>query len=149
METTNKTAIVTHEVTSLVGAYEGSYQDALGHEGKIRFILDQDEVKASGNLELIIDSDDEAHVFRSVDGVLPAIDNVNKKYVTQFNTKLQFEPNEANMKDKNAFQVEAEFNINIQQATPFAYGAAYGTVKLTGDPGLVGGVFIAWLFDKK
>lgn len=129
------------------GEYEGVYYDVMGHRGEIRFSLKREEQNFEGSCELILTDTDEPVAFRgTAESFAEVKEGQDEPSTARF--RLEFVP----PKDENYTTSEqqglwtAEFMIYVRPATPFAKQAMYGTLRATGDPGLSGGVWIAWKY---
>ena len=142
------------------GFFEGKYYDILGHRGEIRFTLQGSQIGRNGHdlsqydgtCELLLTDADEPLVFRGTAQILLGNFSSGQEQNSRGEIRMSFienrnDPSDPEIASPQSPPWTAAISMSIQAASPFAKQVIYGTLGApTDEPGLGGGVWIAWHF---
>ena len=127
--------------------YTGVYLDIFGHEGEITFELmpSGDEKTLLASCQIVIFGLGEPQIYRTEKGseVPLGISGLAQRQDAAFQlTHMPTDTQGADEGDK--LLIKGAFEIHLREADPFASKVLFGSVDMSGDPGIGGGTWIAW-----
>ena len=130
-------------------AYEGEYYDALGHRGQIKLRFGGAGAAADSDCEIVLAGEHEPVTFAGPASAPFAMPLDAASAGTQARYVLEVASAALTSEDTTErTSVEATLTLHARTATPYALHALFGIIEVTGDPGLAGGVWIAWQYGE-
>ncbi|MCW3073479.1 MAG: hypothetical protein JWP69_548 [Flaviaesturariibacter sp.] len=138
------------ELFKMTGVYRGTINDIYGRKGSIEFEISGTDKNLEAGLELVLQDEEVPVILRTKpEGALKF--SLNNDKAARIRCELEHIPPPRENEEEYEWLplvLGGEFDITIQDATPYALGVVFGSIQISGDPGLGAGIFIAWLFDE-